>query len=236
MRACLAISPYPLSPERELMAAATTHLCCLSAIVYHARLDSHKTLLEQVLQNAPSILFGRMGHGIEPDLWGLRGFIGVVNPRKTLDLPTAGLGIHALSIPGLAYLQRRIHKDLNEVVGANHGADVMAGSPVRTHRGADHHPAMPDNLRSDKPDAVDIGVPVRFAVAQPLRELGAHRIAIQHRHLATVLEQEDGQDLGRGGLSRPAQTRQPDTNALPMPGWIRLGQNLRHFRTCEPLG
>ena len=204
------------------------------AVGHHGRLRTHEAPLHQVLQNNAGVLFGRLRHCLEPDLWVLRGFVRVINPRELFDLAPARLSVHALRVTRFTHLQRRIHEHLYKVLGPHQGAHILARRLVRTHCRTDDHAAMPDELRRHKPDAPDINVPVIFAKPQALREMRAHYIAIEHRDLPAMLQQEYGEHLGRGGLARAAQPREPDAHALPMAGRIGLGQNLRHLRPRKP--
>src|SRR5207245_10364514 len=60
------------------MATGTPHWCRLCPVVDHQRLRPHEAILEQVLQNAPSVVLGRMRDGIECKFRILRSLVGGV--------------------------------------------------------------------------------------------------------------------------------------------------------------
>ena len=119
-------------------------------------------MLAQVVQDETGILFRCMRHCIQRDFrlsWGL---VGVVNPRKIFNFSTAGLGIHALRVPCLTYLQWGIHEHLDKVLCTYQVPYVITRSSIRTDRGADGYPTVLDDLRSDKTNPPDIGIAVLF--------------------------------------------------------------------------
>src|SRR4029453_9314501 len=99
-------------------------------------------------------------------------------------------------------------------------AHIVACNTVWTHRRADDHPAVLNDLRGHKPDTPDIRVPILFTKPQALREMRAHHIAIKHGNLPSVLEEKDREHLGGRRLASTAQPREPDAHPLPVPGRI----------------
>ena len=93
---------------------------------------------------------------------------------------------------------------------------------------------MAHDLAGDEADAADIGVPILFAEAQPLRQMGAHYVSIEQRHLTATLQQQRDQHLGGGRLAGATQAGEPDTQALFVPRGVRLGQDVSGFRPGEP--
>ncbi len=62
----------------------------------------------------------------------------------------------------------------------------------------------------------------------------ANNVTIQHRHLATMLQQLHGQQVGGGGLAGATQAGEPDAGTLAVTRWPGVAQDLGHFRTGEP--
>ena len=177
-----------------------------------------------------------MRDGVQRDLGVHRRLVGIVDAGEALDLAAAGLGVHSLGVALLAHLERRVDEHLDELIGAHHVAHIVAGRPVRADGGADDHAAVADDLRRHEADAADVDVPVFLAETQPLGEVRAHDVAVEHRHLPAVLEEELGQHLGRGRFAGAAQAGEPDADALLVPRRVGFGQDLGHFRPGEPLG
>ncbi len=122
---------------------------------------------------------------------------------------------------------RRVHEDLDEVVAAHQVAHVVAGGAVGADGRADHRAAVAHDLRRHVADAADVDVAVFLAEAQTLGQVRAHHVAVQHRHLAAMLQQQLGQHLGGGRLARAAQAGEPDADALLVAGRVGLGQDAR---------
>src|SRR2546423_15656454 len=117
-------------------------------------------MLAQVVQDETGILFRCMRHGVQRDFRLRRGLVGIVNPRKLLNFSTTGLGIHALGVPGLTYLQWRVHEHFDKVLCPYLVPYVITRGSIRTDRGADGYPTVSHDLRSDKTDAPDVGITV----------------------------------------------------------------------------
>src|SRR5438309_6716431 len=64
--------------------------------------------------------------------------------------------------------------------------------------------------------------------------MSTHNIAVEQRHSTTVFKQQLGQDFGRSRFAGSAQSGEPDTEALFVPWWIGLRENLSYLRTREP--
>src|SRR5690606_10096075 len=84
-------------------------------------------------------------------------------------------------------------------------------------------------------DAPEIDIPILTTEPQSLGEMGADHIAVEQRHLATVLEQEVRQYLSRCRFSRAAQAGKPETDTLAIPREMSFRQNLRHLRPRKPI-
>jgi hypothetical protein len=75
-----------------------------------------------------------------------------------------------------------VHED--EAVVTDHLADFVARRFVGAYRRDDRNTAMPHDFGRDEPDASNIGIAVVFAESKPLRQMGAHDIAIEQRDRA----------------------------------------------------
>ena len=135
-----------------------------------------------------------------------------------------------------ADVERRIHEHLYETVRPDHGAHVVSRGAVWTHGRANRDSAVPDYLRGDEPDPEDVGVPVLFGEAEPLRQVRSDHVTVEHCHLPSLLHQQVREHLGRGGLAGPAEAGEPDADALPMPWRVAFGEYVGDLRPGEPAG
>src|ERR1051325_2933407 len=134
---------------------------------------------------------------IERELGIRRWLVWIVDPGKAFDLAFTRERVHALRIAILAYLERRIDKDLAKTIAANHRATLIARRTVRTDRGANHCATVSHNFRGDETDATNVRLAIFFAEAESFREMRTNHVAIEHGDLPSMLEQHDRQDVSR---------------------------------------
>ena len=121
----------------------------------------------------------------------------VGNPGEVVDNTGPGLGVQALPVPRLAYLDRRRHVDQQEVAGlADHPPDPGPRRRVRSDRRADRDPAVPGDLGGDVADPGNVQV----AVARGRRSGQPTAAAGPGRHPAAI-------PCGR--LARPGRPGDP---------------------------
>src|SRR6185503_8650515 len=118
-----------------------------------------------------------------------RRLIRVIDTGKVLDLTPARLGIDALGVTEFAQFERRIDKNLDELITSHHVPHVIARGPVGAYRGAHGYSSMSHNFGRHKSDAPDIDVPIFLTEAQSSGKVRAHHVAIQQRRLTTSFQQ-----------------------------------------------
>src|SRR5437773_2730880 len=74
----------------------------------------------------------------------------IVYPCEPFDLTPPRPRVHSLGISLLAYLERRVHMDLDEALLADHVPDIVPACPVGTDRGRDHNASVADDLRGNE--------------------------------------------------------------------------------------
>src|SRR4030088_155587 len=85
-----------------------------------SRGPSHKPLVEEVVEEPPCVTLSARTERIEHDLRVRRRLVGVIDPRPASNFAASGAGVHAFGVASLTFLERRIHEDLDEPVGADH--------------------------------------------------------------------------------------------------------------------
>src|SRR3989337_800643 len=128
--------------------------------VVSVQVTPHEPLFNQIPHDLPRILFwGTICRG-QRDLGSNWFLVGIINAGKVCDFPPPRLGVHALSVALLAYLERGVYEHFHETAFADHVAHLIPRRTVWTYRRACHSSAMSHNLRCDKTDAPDVGVPI----------------------------------------------------------------------------
>ncbi len=141
----------------------------------------------------------RMVIATEDQVRMVRRLIGIINPRKPLDLPGARLSIEPLGITGFAYVQGSIDKDLEKVCRLPPPGDRLTCQLAIASIGADerrerHDSGIAKELRH-RSNASDILLPIQGTEAEPK---ASGEIAPMHRF-----------QQGRRGV-------QPQTDIVPV--------------------
>ena len=157
-------------------------------------------------------------------------------PVKPLISPRRALAYKPFDVTLLADFQRGIDVDFDKLIAAVHIAHIVARGDVGADRRADDDAAVPRDLGGDETDAADIDVAVFLAEAQALREMGTHHITVEDRHLATVFQQQHGQDIADRRFARAAQAREPEADTLMMTCRVAFAEDARDFGAGEPVG
>src|ERR1035437_5813591 len=69
-------------------------------------------------------------------------------------------------------------------------------------------------LRSDETDAADVLIAIFLAEAEAFRQMGAHRVAIEHFHPRAELAQFQFQQAGDGAFTRAAHAGEPQCESF----------------------
>ena len=192
--------------------------------------------LQQVQVNILYRLHGAVMCRIDPELRILRYFIGIADAGELRDLAAPRLGVQALAVAGLAYLQRGGHVDLDEgTLLLDHLAHGAAGAVVGSDGGADGDAAVLGDLAGDEADTADVEVAVCLGETQFAGQVLAHDVAVQQGHgPAAGLHQLGVDDLGEGGLARTGQAGEEQGEALPAARREHAAQFAHHLGVAEP--
>src|SRR6185503_20818373 len=125
----------------------------------------------------------------------MRRLVWIVDAGEVFYLSLAGEAVHTLHVAFFADCKRRINEDFHEAIRANHRAAFITGGTIRADGSADHSATVAGDLRCNETDPPDVGVAVFLREAKSLREMRAHDVAVEHRHLTPVFEQSCRQDL-----------------------------------------
>ncbi len=125
-----------------------------------------KTPLLQVIDDLSGALFRCHILCCDRNFGVHRYLVGIIDSRKSFDLPAASFGIETFDIPLFTYFQGGIHKYLDKLVFANHFAGFVAGFFVGADGCTDHSPGMAGNFSRYKTDPQDIGIAVFLAETQ----------------------------------------------------------------------
>lgn len=114
-----------------------------------------------------------------------RGFIRVINARKSFDLTAPRFGVKSFDIASFAYWERRMDVNLDEVLRGV--ANFIAHRSVGTdHRHDRNHAVATEEVRNIA-DASHIGIAVFATEAQAFGEVLAHCITIQQFNATSSL-------------------------------------------------
>ncbi|KAH6607313.1 hypothetical protein Trco_003626 [Trichoderma cornu-damae] len=181
-----------------------------------------------LVHNGANVLLGQ----VDSQVGILRRLVRVVDAGEARNLPGARPLVDAPAVRPLAVLERR--RDVHQEKGPrllDKLARVLAVVLVRRDRGRDDGGARPRELRRHKGDAPNVPAPVLPAEAQLRRQLGAHRLAQQHRHGPPAALVERGLQSARNlVLAAVLVARQEDGEALFARQRVLLAQHLHHLR------
>src|SRR5262249_15409049 len=140
----------------------------------------------------------------------------VVDPGEALDLSGERLRVQAVHVAACALVDRGLDEDLHErAVLLDRRAGLGPGLDVRGDRRTDDGAALAREPRCDPPDPLDVRVAVLLREAETLREVRAHRVAVEvldDRAALVELGPDEVRDRRLPGAREP---REPQGEAAP---------------------
>ena len=157
----------------------------------------------------------------------LRRLVRIVDPGEALDLSGERLRIEPVHVATSAFVERRADVDLDErAVLLDERASVRPCLLVGRDRRDDDGAAVSRDARCNPAEPLDVRVAILLREAEPLREVRAHRVAVE------VLDDEAAAihlraDVMRDRrLARAGETGEPEGEATASVG-LRLGVLVR---------
>src|SRR6185436_5568066 len=90
------------------------------------------------------------------------------------------------------------------------------------------------DLSGDETDAPNVCVAVFLRKAEALRKMGAHNVAVEHRHLTPVFEQSRSQDFSGRRFPCTGKTCEPETESLLVTRRMCFGKDRGDLGSREP--